>query len=424
MKFKSPLQANPKPTWLARTLIGLSLAAGAQLAAASSTAIINATLYTATEQGTLSNASLVFEDGVITAINPEQITADEIIDAQGGTVTPGFIGSLNSLGLVEVGAVEQSEDDELEKPDLNFAPVLAFNPESTAIAVARSGGVTRDVVVPGGSKEPFAGVAGAVTLTGELALPDSKPVAAVTYLTGMKGYSRADTLRKLYQQLQARIDEVSKPKKGDEPAAAPSAAQLTLDALLAGSIPLLAYSDRPADILQLLALQEHFKLKLVIAGGTGAVAVKEQLAAAGVPVILDALHDLPESFDQLHASLSNASTLHQAGVTVGLAVMADATQALYQLRFGAGNAIANGLPPEAALAAITRVPAAIFGLPAGSLEAGKAADLVLWRNDPFDFPGQVQNLWIEGQLYGTQTRPDQLRERYRADAELPPAYRK
>jgi len=52
----------------------------------------------------------------------------------------------------------------------------------------------------------------------------------------------------------------------------------------------------------------------------------------------------------------------------------------------AGIAVANGLTWEAALRAITRAPAELYGVAdqVGSIEAGKRADLVIW---PLNEPG-------------------------------------
>ncbi|BFM08629.1 amidohydrolase family protein [Halioxenophilus aromaticivorans] len=430
------------------------------LSLADSTAIINARLYTATTAD-VSVGSVLFEDGIITEVSDQPLTADHVIDAEGKIVTPGFIGSLNHLGLLEVNAVSESDDSTVEEGDLSFSPVTAFNPESSAIPLARIGGVTRNIVTPGAGTKAFAGVAGNVDLTGDLTLPSSAASAAVVYLWGDQESSRARRLGKIRAALQDRRDNVAK-SEADNASEAETAKKATekeatqntdnesnsqagadkqpetktedahsvvesvverhLDELLAGTLPLLAFCDRPADILQLLALKEEFGLKLIIAGGDGAVAVKEQLAEAQVAVILDALNDLPKSFDNLHASLNNAATLHQAGVTVALAVLSDATHALYQLRFGAGNAIANGLPKDAALAAISQVPAQLFGIQAGSIEKGQSADLVLWENDPFDYTGKASTMWINGEEQSLETRADKLRDRYTQPSKLPPAY--
>jgi|GEM_PF-3838898 len=97
-------------TKLTKTFSLSLVAAGlfSSVASAQSIAIINATIHTSTEQGVLEGASVVIDEGKIVAINPESINADTTVDAQGQIVTAGFIGTMNQLGLVEVGAVAGS----------------------------------------------------------------------------------------------------------------------------------------------------------------------------------------------------------------------------------------------------------------------------------------------------------------------------
>ena len=91
-------------------------------------------MHTVASQGVLENATVVIDNGKITAINPETITADKTIDAKGKVLTPGFIASMNQLGLVEVSAVANSRDAGEKKADITFDPSLAYNPKSTAVA--------------------------------------------------------------------------------------------------------------------------------------------------------------------------------------------------------------------------------------------------------------------------------------------------
>src|SRR3546814_18506863 len=70
-----------------------------------------------------------------------------------------------------------------------------------------------------------------------------------------------------------------------------------------------------------------------------------------VPVIVDPLADLPRSFSQIGASMDNAARLHAAGVTVFLQTGSGVAHRARELRYGAGNAVAWGLPPAAAVAA-------------------------------------------------------------------------
>ncbi|WP_164442412.1 amidohydrolase family protein, partial [Pseudomonas viridiflava] len=111
-----------------------------------------------------------------------------------------------------------------------------------------------------------------------------------------------------------------------------------------------------------------------------------QLAQAKVPVLEDALADLPSTFDQIGATLENAARLRAAGVEVSFTQSGDASHNARKLRQLAGNAVANGLPWESGLAGLTRVPPEIFGVGdrIGSIAVGKQADLVLWDGDPLD----------------------------------------
>ncbi|MBB1381956.1 amidohydrolase, partial [Shewanella sp. SR41-2] len=92
-------------TLFKKSALALSLSVGLALSCAvqaESIAIIHATVHTATEQGVLTDATVVIEDGTIVAINPASPTADTVIDAKGAILTPGFIASMNDLGLVEI----------------------------------------------------------------------------------------------------------------------------------------------------------------------------------------------------------------------------------------------------------------------------------------------------------------------------------
>ena len=89
------------------------------------TAITNATVHTVASQGILEQATVIIDEGVITQVyanenTPENIEADEVIDAKGRILTPGFIGTMNALGLVEVGAVSRTRDGRDEKADITF----------------------------------------------------------------------------------------------------------------------------------------------------------------------------------------------------------------------------------------------------------------------------------------------------------------
>jgi len=416
------------------SLIALTLTSPL-LAYAESIAIINATVHTVTEQGVLTNATVLIDNGVITAINPKDISADKTVDAQGKILTPGFIGSMNQLGLVEVSAVSRTRDARDKKADITFDPSIAFNAKSTAIAYSRKGGITSDVVIPNGGDDMFKGQAFIANLSGDYNSIVENNVAAVIGLGGKSKGSRALNLQKLRRKLedaQKKLAKASKKladnkaKKGDKKSSKvekePKRAEKEINALLAGEKPLIAHANRASDILELIKLKNEFNLDLVIAGASDALSIAKQLADAKVPVIIGTLRNLP-SFDAIHASLENAAKLVKAGVNVAFTVSGD-THNLYQLRFDAGVAVANGLSKTQALASVTANVADAFNYNAGRIAIGKKADLVLWSADPFELSTHVERMWIDGKEHSTTSRQDALRERYTTETNMPRAYTK
>ena len=404
----------------------LSLVAAGLLASgavnAQSLAIINATIHTSTEQGVLKGASIVMDNGKITAINPAEVSADEIIDANGKIVTPGFIASNNQLGLVEVGAVAGSRDAGDDKAGIDFDVSLAYNAHSSLIPYARKGGVTRDVITPYGGDSIFAGLASVVDLSGSLESDVQKQAALVVHLGERRKGSRAFTLQTLINKLDAHQTKLSKKDKKDDDK--PSTEDKVMAKVLSGDMPLVISVSRAADIIELIKVKEQFGVNLVLSGAQDAVVVKEHIAKANIPVIISAMDNLPGSFDSLHANLNNAGLLEKAGVKVLLTVGGDASHNIYQLRYDAGNAVSYGMSQQGALKAVTSNVADVFGINAGSIEVGKAADVVMWTNDPFEISSNISRMFINGTEVSTQSRQDKLRDRYTTDSNMPRAYTK
>ena len=151
--------------------------------------------------------------------------------------------------------------------------------------------------------------------------------------------------------------------------------------------------------------------------------VAKQLAAAKVPVLLDPLANLPSSFDSLGSRLDNAAILEAAGVVVAISG-AGSHNARTQRQL-AGNAVSNGLPHEAGIAALTSNPANIFGVTEqqGSIQTDKPANVVLWSGDPLEVTSAAEIVVINGQLIPMESRQTKLRDRYMPEnPDMPRAY--
>src|SRR5690606_12636288 len=147
--------------------------------------------------------------------------------------------------------------------------------------------------------------------------------------------------------------------------------------VLRGEMPLYVTANASRDILNALRLAEEFRLRIIIRGGSEAWEVAEELAAAHVPVALDAYANIPD-FENRAVRWDNAALLHEAGVTV--LIYEGETGGPRNLRFAAGHAVRNGLPWETALEAVTLAPARTFGAGTimGTIAPGHMADVVIW----------------------------------------------
>ncbi len=387
-----------------RLLIAFTLAL-ALPCAAQDLLVRNATVHTAGAQGTLKNHDVLVQGGVVRAVGanlaaPAGIT---VVDAKGRPLTPGLFGGLTGLGIEEVsgeaatvdanlalGAMVPAHEGSSWRPE--FDVDVAYNPRSAAIGVTRVEGITFTVLspgsLPGGSF--VAGQGSAVLLDGrfDAALAGSRSlfVSLGGGASPLSGGSRAGQWMLLEQA-------VAEARSGSG------------DGLLtrAGRTSLAGY----------------------LAGGSEAWRVADELKAANAPVLLDALANLPSSFDALGATLENAARLHRAGVRVAFTQSGDATHNARKIRQLAGTAVANGLPWEAGLAGLTSVPAQVFGLSAqrGRIEVGQVADLVLWSGDPLEVNTLAEQVWFAGKPASMRSRQTELRDRYLPpEGALPRAY--
>ncbi|MFY2763106.1 amidohydrolase family protein [Arenimonas sp. MALMAid1274] len=420
---------------MSRLLLALALAV-ALPASAQDLLIRNATVHPGAAPGVLKDHDVLVQGGVVRAIGVDLAAPAGVaeVDAKGRSLTPGLFGGLTGLGIKEVSGEVATVDANLSlgtsvpAPESAWRPEfdvdLAFNPASVAIGVNRVEGVTWTVLSPGSQPGGsfVAGQGSAVLLDGryEAAVPGSRSL--FVNLGGgaspFSGGSRAGQWMLLEQA-------VAEARTGASEGLLTKSGRGVMARYLAGG-RVVFHVDRAADILQVLAFAKKHGLKPVIAGGAEAWRVAPQLKAADVPVLVDALANLPSNFDSLGSTLENAARLHRAGVRVAFSQSGDSTHNARKLRQLAGNAVANGLPWDAALAGITSVPAEIFGLSAqrGRIAVGQVADLVLWSGaDPLEVTVVAEQVWQAGKPASMRSRQTELRDRYLAPTgALPRAY--
>jgi imidazolonepropionase-like amidohydrolase len=424
-----------------RTLIiSLALTLAAATASAETIAIVGGKVLTVGPQGTLDNGTVLIVDGRIAAVGEDvEVPAGaETIDASGKVVTPGLFSPFSQLGLVEVG-LSAGPTDYAQRGDrftAGFDVADAYNPRSTLVAVNRIEGVTRAVIAPtpgfpneSGAGHVLAGLAAVVNLGDEDAL-DQRSSAMVVSLGEYGSYFAGGTRTAAWLTLRNALDEALdyREHRGDFERGmrreyVHSVTDLdALQGVVNGNTPLIVAIERAADIEILIDLVNEYGLKAIIAGGAEAWLLADELAAARIAVILDPLANLPGNFDQLNARFGAASILVNAGVKV--AIGDGSSHNARNMAQAAGNAVAQGLDWDAALRAITLTPAEIYGVGAtvGSLETGKAADVVIWPGDPLELTNFPEQVFINGEKIPMFSRQTLLRDRY-LQTDGPPAYR-
>lgn len=399
-------------------------------------AITGGRVHTMGPAGTIEGGTVLLEDGRIRAVGRDVAVpaGARRVDATGKVVTPGLFDSLSRLGLVEVSAVEGTVDATVEEERLTvaFDVARAVDPRSTLIEISRVEGLTRAVVAPQPGESLIAGRGAIIHLGGPEQYLVRSPVAVFAVLgergAELAGGSRGAALALLEEALEDALDYRENREAWERAERRPYAlSRLDLEALVPvvrGELPLVVTVHKASDVEAMLDLAKEHRLKLVLAGVAEGWMVAKAIAAAGVPVLVNPISNLPDRFETLGSTLENAARLRKAGVTV--AFMSGDAHNARNLKQGAGNAVAYGLPWEEALAALTIVPARVWGLAdrIGSLEPGKEADVVVWDGDPLEVTTFADAVFIRGAEMPMETRHTKLRDRYRKlDGDLPPAYR-
>jgi len=432
-----------------RTQINLSLLAMmfATSVVAETTAIVGGTVHTMGPQGTIENATIVIEDSRVISVDAGTSTpaGARTIDASGKIITPGLFSPMGNLGLVEVG-LSAGPLDGAQMGDMftaGFDVADAFNRRSTLIAINRVEGITRAVITPrpgrpdelGNTGHVLSGLAAIVNLgDGEDSL-DRRGAAMVVNLgeggSGLAGGSRAGALLTLRNALDEAIDYRDNKddfERGARRTYRHDVADLeALQGVLSGATPLYADVHRASDIDVLMRLVDEYGLRAIINGGAEAWMLADRLAAADIPVVLAPQDILPGNFDRINARRESAAILNSAGVTITFADGRSHTHNARNITQSAGNAVAYGLPWDDALRAITLTPAEIFGVASsvGSIEPGKAADIVIWPGDPLELTNFPEQVLIKGVSISMTSRQTLLRDRYlQTESVKPPAFRR
>lgn len=168
-------------------------------------------------------------------------------------------------------------------------------------------------------------------------------------------------------------------------------------------LPVRVRAEHSADILQALRHRSMFETPISITGATEAHEVASELAASGVPVIVEIPfrfdrpgNDRGLAVDKLDETLRTAATLERHGVKFAISANAQARPG--DLMMAAIAAVRGGLSPDRALAAVTRDAAELIGVGnrVGSLAPGKDADFLVLNGAPLRTTSRVLEVFVGG----------------------------
>ena len=373
----------------------------------------------------LENGTVILQGGKIHAVGKDLAipVGAVVLDLPGRTVIPGLIDSASRLMLAagerSPGAAEQSVLDSLDHylPDTQEA--LRY-------------GVTTVHLSPPGTG-PIQGLGATLRPTPVHRILAKESALKVSLASQPETSSTAQRYE-AYQQIRAAFEAARQYQKAREKyrkdlaefdarqketaktGASPAEPQkvrmdrrneVLLRALdPSNPLPVRIEAHTPDAIFLALKLAEDFKLRAILENATDGTGSAEAIAASKIPVIAGPMfrYGIPQ-VDYLNHSVGLPGALVRAGSPLAIASFGDdraghpgpgGTRFLLE---SAALACSGGLKPETALAAVTLEAARVLGLDKthGSIEKGKAADLVVLSGDPFDPETVVERTILDGE---------------------------
>lgn len=374
--------------------------------------IINGVVYTMKDHDIYENGYVRFDHGVITEVGAMADYApaqdEEVFDARGGYVMPGFIDAHTHIGIC-IETINVAAEFVNEMTDPNTADIRAidgFYPFDRSIPKARKAGVTTALICPG-SANCFGGQIAAVKLCGTrvedmiLREPVAMKMATgdnvrTTYgpqnkrpmtRMGIAGVMR-DAFRKT-------IDYMEKKERGEHPAW--DAKCEALIPVVRHELPIHVHAHRSDDIYTAMRVAREFGIEITVIHSTDGVITGKDMAKEGVCAIVGPTMYSSTKQETENLSFETPASMAAAGVKIALTTDHDVIPLEY-LPICAALAVREGLDRYEALKAITINPAQICHIDdrVGSIEVGKDADICVFTGDPFDIMSKTKAVYISG----------------------------
>jgi imidazolonepropionase-like amidohydrolase len=376
---------------------------------------------------TLQDATLVIRDGIIESVGEGNAVPSDarVWDMTGKTIYAGFIDPHSDVGHADP-RVELELGSQSWNPNLraHLSSTSEYDVEDDGSGELRSQGFTTALSVP--PLGIFRGSTSVVSLSEGLVaqriVKDNVTQAAnidrswdfgFTYPTSSIGVIAlirqtlydADWHKRAHETYEANPSGLERPEMNQ--------VLLALNNVIEGDQSLIFETDSDEEILRALRLRDEFDIPIWIRGNGHEYKLLDVLENEDVPYILplsypekpdiDSPEDaLDEDFAELrhyYLAPENPMRMSESGITYSITSdgLEEKTDFLKNLRL----AVDAGLSPEDALAALTVNPANLLGIEAthGSLEAGKAANLIVTDGDLFTENAHILDVWVDGDRF-------------------------
>jgi len=359
-------------------------------------------------------ADIRITDGKIAEIGRDLTIneGEEVIDATGLNVYPGFVEAHCHLGLDGYGigfeGADYNEPGDICTPHLRSED--SFNPLDPTVRSAARGGVT-SVATGQGSANAIGGTWIAVKTVGNCVddMIIKTPVAMKCALGENpkrcyreKGnaarMSTASVIRNMLFKAREYLNK--KEKAGDDIFKQP-AFDFKCEAMipvLKKEIPLKIHAHQANDILTAIRLAKEFDVDLTIEHVTEGHLIADKLAEYSYPLAVGPSLTHASKFELQNKSWTTPGILAVKGCQVSIITDSPVIPQEY-LPLCAGLAVKAGMDPFEALKAITINPAKQIGISdrVGSIEIGKDADIVITDGDPMVSSTAIKKVFINGE---------------------------
>lgn len=375
----------------------------------------------------IENGTVVFENGKIQAVgNSSTATKGNIINATGKHIYPGFIGANTNLGLVEVDAVNASNDqDEMGAMIPHVRSLIAYNAESKVVESMRPNGILVAQVSPNGGR--ISGTSSIMQLDAwnwedaavkaddgiHLNWPSSLSRGR-WWLGEPAGLRPNSNYGKQVNEILNFVKESKAYLKGKR--TTKNLPFEAMEGLFNGTQKLYVHVNDEKGITDAVNFSVENGIKMVVVGGYQAHTVTGLLKSNNIPVLIDHTQSLPKNEDQDYdLPYKNPKLLTDAGILVGIHTGNQSNFQTRNLPFWAGQVVGQGMDKEDALKLITSNIAKILGIDdqLGTIEVGKNATLFISEGDALDMRGnQLTHAYIDGRAISLETHQTKLWKRY------------